>query len=112
MPAYQPEIEAIIIYGNQAEKCEVSCGLDWSLAENMTMAEQQVEARFSDRVRLKFLDLSEPATGDFALKWQKRVRDQKLPLPLLVIDGLPRISGEFDMRMLLSAIDTEIEIRT
>lgn len=112
MPAYQPEIETIIIYGSQAEKCEVSCGFDWSLAENMTMVEQQVKARFGDRVRVKYLDLSEPATEDFALKWQKRVGDQKLPLPLLVVDGLPRISGEFDMRMLLSAIDTEIEIRT
>jgi hypothetical protein len=35
----------------------------------------------------------------------------KLPLPLLIINGEPRISGQFDIRFLLYAIDTEIEIK-
>jgi len=35
----------------------------------------------------------------------------KLPLPLLIINGEPRIPGQFDIRLLLDAIDAEIEIK-
>ncbi len=111
MSVNKPEIETVIIYDRQAQKCEAGCAPDWSLLENMAMADQQVRVRFGDRVHLRYLDLSQPAAEDFALKWQRKVREQGLPLPLLVIDDVPRISGEFDMRMLLNAIATEIEIR-
>ena len=35
-----------------------------------------------------------------------------LSLPLLLINGELRISGEFDIRMLLDAIDTKMEIKS
>ena len=84
--------------------------MDWSAAEVIALADQQVKARFGDRVQLEYLDLSKPVTGHRVLEWQQRVRNGNLPLPLLVINGELRISGQFDMRLLLDAIDADIEI--
>jgi len=38
------------------------------------------------------------------------VRDRNLLLPLLLIDGEPRISGQFDLRQLLDAIEAALEM--
>ena len=42
---------------------------------------------------------------------RQKARSGVLSLPALVINGEVRISGHFDMRMLMDAIDAEIEIR-
>ena len=104
----------IVIVGDskKIEKCDISCGVDWSSAEATTLADQQIKARFGDRVQLKYLDLSQPVAGHHDLELQQRVRDGNLPLPLLGINGKPRISGQFDIRMLLDAIDAEIEMES
>ena len=48
--------------------------------------------------------------GYLALDLQQRISDGNLSLPLLLINGEPRISGPFDIRMLLDAIEAEIEM--
>lgn len=81
--------------------------MDWSSAENIALADQQIEVRFGDRVRLKYLDMSEAMTVPGWQRYQK-VGNEKLPV--LVINGEPRIAGLFDMRMLLDAVEAEVEI--
>ena len=103
-------IQVVIINDKGAGKCDASCGVDWSSTEVTALADQQIKARFGDRVQLEYLDLSKPVSGHYVLEWQQRARNGKLPLPLLVINGELRISGQFDMRLLLDAIDADIEI--
>ncbi len=101
-------IQIVIVDDRKGKKCDANCGVDWSSAEAVTLAKQRIKDRFGDRARLEYIDLSEPIS-DRALELSQRFKD--LPLPLLVINGKPRISGRFDIRLLLDAIDAEIEIR-
>ena len=102
------DIQIVIVDDSKGEKCDANCGVDWSSAEAITLAEQRIKDRFGGRARLEHIDLSEPV-NDRVLELSQRFKD--LPLPLLVINGKPRISGRFDIRLLLDAIDAEIEIK-
>ena len=103
-------IEIIIVDNSKTEKCDASCGVDWSSVEAIALAEKRIEERFGAGIRLKYLDLSSSVIEPDVLLWQQRIKDGNLPLPMLVINGEPRISGQFDIRMLLDAIDAEIEL--
>ncbi len=107
LPLVKQYIEAIIVNDSNSKKCDGYCGLDWSSAEIIQQANQRIKAKFGDRVQLKYLDLSKPGT----LELQPKVRNQELSLPLLLINGETRISGQFDLRMVLDAIEAEIEIK-
>ena len=100
--------EVFIVDDSHAIECSAECGFDWSLAGNRSLAEQQIKARFGGEVQLRYFDLSRPAVDDAALEWQRKARD--LSLPLLVVNGKPRISGRFDIRMLLDAVEVAMEI--
>jgi len=77
----------------------------------MASAKQQIEERFGDGVKLEYLDLSQLTTDHPASGLTRISGSENLPLPLLIIDGVPRIAGQFDIRLLLEAIDTEVEIK-
>ena len=104
-------IRVTIVDDSQGVKCDAHCGIDWSSAEAMTLATERIKKQFGDRVQLEYLDLAKPIIGDHALELSQQVRDKDLSLPLLVIDGQPRISGQFDIRQLVNAIEVEVEIR-
>ncbi len=109
LPLVKQDIQVVIVNDSQSQKCDGYCGLDWSSAENITQAKRRVKASFGDRVKLRHLDLSK--AGEKVTELTQMVSSQGLSLPLLLIDGELRISGQFDLRMLLDAIDAEIEIR-
>ena len=102
------DIQITIIDDSNGERCEVNCGVDWSSAEVVLLARQRIKDRFGDKVQLEYIDLSNVMNGRRALELSQTIKD--LPLPLLVINGGPRVSGQFDIRMLLDAIDAEMEI--
>ncbi len=102
-------MQITVIDDGKTEKCEVRCGIDWSLKENFTLINRRIKERFGGRVKLEYLDLSKSGTGR-ALELNQLVKDGNLPLPLLVINDEPRISGQFDIRHLLDAIDADMEI--
>ena len=104
-------IEIIILDNRKLAECDAGCGIDWSKEEAMTLAGQRLAGRFGDGVQLKYVDLAGPVVDNHILQLQQKVRDENLPLPLLLVNGQPRISGLFDIRMLLEAVETEIEIR-
>lgn len=106
------DIQVIIVDDRNFNRCDVNCGADWSSAEVANTARQRIKERFGDRVRLDYIDLSQPATNSLTLEWRPRIGSEKLPLPLLTINGEIRISGPFDIRLLLDAIDATIEIVT
>ena len=102
-------MQITVIDDSKTEKCEAHCGIDWSSKEAITLINQRIKERFGGRVKLEYLDLSKPRTGR-ALELNQLVKDENLLLPLLVINGQSRISGQFDIRHLLDAIDAEMEI--
>ncbi len=109
LPLAKQDIQVVIIDGSNRQKCDGYCGLDWSSAETIRQANERIKAIFGDRVKLKFLDLSQP--GESNQEPPPKVSSQELSRPLLLINGEVRISGQFDIRMLLDAISAEIEIK-
>ena len=104
------DIQIVIVDDSKGEKCDAHCGVDWSSAESITLASQRIRDRFGDRIQLEYLDLSKPGANHRALELNQPIKNKNIALPLLVINGQPRISGQFDIRMLLDAIDAEREI--
>ena len=105
-------MQITILDDSKGEKCDAHCGVDWSSAEAIALASQRIKDRFGDGIKLQYIDLSKPVINQRALELNQQVRNKNLPLPLLIINGEPRISGQFDIRLLLDAIDAEIEIKS
>ena len=103
-------IQISIIDDSSREECDVGCGEDWSSPAILALAEQRIKDRFGDKIRLQYLDLSETIPNHDALEWNTVIKQKNLPLPLLVVNGHPRISGLFDIRQLLDTIEVEIEM--
>lgn len=103
-------MHVIIIDDTSIESCEAHCGVDWSAEENIKLAGQRITERFSDRIDVQYIDLSKSYFEKQARQWQSKIKTEHLNLPLLVINGRVRISGQFDVRMLLDSIDAEREI--
>ena len=103
------DVKVVIVGDSQAEKCDADCGVNWTSAGAVTLAEQRIRDRFGDKVKLDYIDLSGPANRRHALELKQRIKD--LSLPVLLVNGEPRISGQFDIRLLLDAIDAEMEMK-
>ena len=104
------KIQITIINDSSKEECEAGCGTDWSSPEAMALASQRIKDRFGEEIQIKYLDLSEDVSSPDALKWSEVISDKNLSLPLLLINGQIRISGKFDIRQLLEAVEVEIEL--
>ena len=107
MPLDKHNIEIIIVGDSRAINCEVGCGMDWSSAENLALAERQLKARFGDSVQLRYFDL---AAGSLAPDLQPKIGGANQALPVLVVNGEPRISGLFDIRMLMDVVEAGMEV--
>jgi hypothetical protein len=104
-------IKVTIVYNSKSKskECGAYCGVDWALPEAATVASQRVKERFGDRIQMEYLDVSEPSQCTIKLK--QAIEKENQLLPSLVIGGRIRISGQFDIRHLLDAIEAEIETK-
>jgi len=112
LPLIKHTIQITILDASKGEKCDAHCGVDWSSVEALALANQRIKDRFGDKIQLEYLDLSKPMANRHALELNQEIRNKNLSLPLLLINGEPRISGQFDIRQLLDAIDAEMEIKS
>lgn len=110
-PLIKPPTQITIIDDSKREKCDAHCGVDWSSPETIALASQRIKDKFGNKLKLKYLDLAKPITNRHALELKQQVKAKNLSLPLLVINDKLRISGQFDIRLLLDAIDAETEIK-
>ena len=107
----KPGVQITIVDNSKVVECDAHCGAEWASAQTVDLAGQRIKERFGDRVQLEYLDLAESTSDQRALELKQRINGENLSLPLLIIDGEPRISGRFDIRQLLDAIEAELEIR-
>ena len=106
------KINIIILDDSTRRVCDADCGEDWSAPEAIALAHQRIKDRFSDKIQLEYVDLSKGTANHHVSEWSQVIRDRNLSVPLLLVNGELRISGQFDIRQLLDAIETEIEIGT
>ena len=91
-------------------KCQAECGLDFcSLAVQQEVLDR-VRERFGGRIRLDYFDLSDAETRRQNQEIVGRMVAQGLELPLLLINGKPKIAGYFDARMLVDMVEVELEM--
>ena len=109
LPLSKQDIKVLVVDDRQIRSCEVGCGMDWSSADTVALAALQVHASFGDRVQLKHLGLSEAVANSITSETHKEIMSGNISLPLLVINGETRISGPFDIRMLMDAVEAVIE---
>ncbi len=109
----KPAIQVTVVYDSKSKSggCDADCGIDWSSTEAISLINQRIKERFSDRIESEYLDLSEPGSDRRILELKLTTSNENLLLPLLVINGQLRISGQFDIHPLLDAVDAEIEIK-
>lgn len=107
----KPTIQITIVDDSRGEQCHAECGLDWSAAEVIALASQRIKDRFGEEIALEYLDLAKATANRHTLELSQEINGEKLLLPLLTINGQLRISGQFDVRQLLDAIEAEMEIR-
>jgi hypothetical protein len=108
MECLAKRIPVTVVYDSSKVKCEAACGLDWTSAETVAMIKQRTKDRFGNTAILEILDLS---SGDKRVpELKERIRRNNLSLPLLLVNNEVRISGEFDARQLMDAIEVEKEI--
>ncbi len=101
---------AIIEQAANAKLCSESCGVNWLKPEPQKDAGERLRKLYGNSVNIEFLDLDIPEVRQKHGGWLKRVKEENLLLPLLVINGEIRISGFFDTRMLLDMVDAEGEL--
>lgn len=103
-------IRVTVIDDARAEKCEGSCGLDFSSPGALEEVNRLLKKLYGETVQLEYLDLAETSTSRSHPEIVERIRAENLALPLLLIDGNLRISGYFDIYLLQNVIQTEMEI--
>ncbi len=103
-------VQITIVGGSYQDECDATCGTDWSSAEALAIANKRIVDRFGDRLKLVYVDMSKDAANHDTQQWMDIIKDQKLSLPLLLVNGQLRISGQFDIRQLLDVIEVELEL--
>jgi len=102
-------IPVTILYDSKGIKCEAICGLDWTSTETVAIVKQRIKDRFGDIAKLEIMDLS--SHDKRVPKLLERITKNNLSLPVLLVNNEVRISGEFDARQLMDAIEVEREIK-
>ena len=92
------------------ERCGAGCGMDWSSRDNIALANQKIRDKFGPGVKLEYLDLAKDTSNPRILALKKKVEKEKLSLPVVMVNGQTRISGQFDVRMLLDVVEIEREL--
>lgn len=100
----------MILDGEAVGECEAGCGEDWSSRETINLATERIKERFGEDISLEFIDLSKDSAGKDMLEWKEMIESRDLILPLLLLDGELRISGQFDIRQLIDVIEVEREV--
>lgn len=99
---------SIIIDSRKKAWCEGDCGLDWSKPDNQSMAFREVQARFGNTVRLTFCDLANSVNCGVSGSGEEK-NSGTPSLPVLAINGQPRITGLFDVRMMSLVVEAALE---
>jgi len=104
-------ITRVTIVGAESKlECDAGCGEDWSSRGTLAIAGQKLRERFGDKVKLEYRDLAGTKKDSWASAWHEEIKKKNLLLPLLLVDGQLRISGNFDLRQLVDVIEADMDI--
>lgn len=103
-------LQVVIFQDRTGEECDGACGMDWSLPENRQLATESLKERFGSEVEVEYVELSDLEGARNHPEILERIKREELTMPLLVINGDIRISGYFDIRMLMDMVEAGMEL--
>ena len=101
-------IQVEIINDGRRGDCQSECGADWSQPEVLAQARRAIRDRFGDTIRLDYIDLSKSVDSKRMVHLKQFAKARELPL--LLINSMVRLSGQFDMHQLIGALEVQMEI--
>ncbi len=106
----EPIFAVEIIDDTSRRDCDADCGTDWSSAEMVALAGEQVERRFGRTATVEYRDLAADELDTTQLEMKRDIRQRGLSVPLLLVNGRLRVAGQFDVRQIVDAVEAEMEI--
>ncbi|MFQ5825874.1 MAG: hypothetical protein ACE5IA_00825 [Dehalococcoidia bacterium] len=101
---------AIFDQRGEGKLCLEGCGADWCSPEVQQEAEERLRQLHGGEVSIEFFNLEDPGMRAWNPKVVARIQDEGLLLPLLMINGEVRITGHFDIRQLVDAVEAQKEL--
>jgi len=105
----QPKILVTVVDDATSPKCEARCGLDLSSPEVFKSTTEVLSKMFRGKVKLEYTPVDAIPAGRLT-EISDKVKRGELVLPLLLVNGKPRVSGYFDLHLLQESIQAEIEM--
>lgn len=103
-------VRVTILDDSRSQRCEGRCGMDLSSPGELEALAELLNKTYGESVRLEYRDLCSSPVEDALIAIEEKASLDALPLPLLLINGKPRISGYFDLRLIQDVIQAEMEI--
>lgn len=105
------QIRISIVDDTSRRDCDAGCGTDWSSPDVVDLASRQLEARFGSGASLDYRDLARSSSGAESA-CRRSIRERGLSVPLLLINDRLRVAGQFDTRLVIDAVEAEMEMGT
>jgi hypothetical protein len=106
-------IQITIVDDSRSEKCQGRCGLNLSSPEERRTMAELLRKLHGDRVGIDYHDLGDSSPGGVEglhLRALLKAGFDTWQFPLLLVNGKPRISGYFDLRLMQGVIQAEMEM--
>lgn len=100
-------IELTIVNDSGAELVCADCEGGKMTSEQLQLVVEQLEKAYGDQIQVQVIDLARSP----APRWRKVIDEGKgAALPLLALNGVPRLWGKFDYRMAAEVIEVQREM--
>lgn len=103
-------VRVAIFDNSQAPYCGLFCGIDWGSPRAAGLIMEQLREEFEAEVKVECLDLAEEEVRRRFPEVAQRVFSQSLPLPLITINGVPKLWGNVDYGSIIEAIKAQREV--
>lgn len=105
-----PLISVTILDDANAAKCDGRCGLDFSSPDTVKQITGSLNNMFGNTVKLEYLDIAKASKNHIYTEIVKKVKTNDLSLPILLVNDKLRISGYFDIHLLKSTIQIDLDL--
>jgi disulfide oxidoreductase YuzD len=99
-------IRVTIFDHSEEEHCSGLCRVAWSV-EEVAFVTEHLKRKYGNEIEVEYIDLAEsPQNSDV----MEKIRTKNIPLPVVAINGVLKLSGSVEIRAIKEAIEAQIEV--
>ena len=99
-------IRVTIFDHSREEHCSGQCGLD-RLQDEIAFVTEHLKGSFGNQVAVEYIDLAESPQHEAVMD---KIRAHNLPLPVVAINDIFKLSGSIEFRAVKEAIEAQMEV--